>query len=169
MKAVWALVFLAVCAVLVVAFQAIHQEVNIRTMRNQISLSLEEVKTKEDEVLVSKVAMQKLSSQLATLDKQKNQLSKKMEDLVKQKETSAENLETCRTRKTEVTQEKSDRTSAIDVLRKNQNSEIQKLQEELNSWQKQVLDRDTKICLYVNKDLEEGRKLCAEINAGSKV
>lgn len=93
------MVFLAVCAVLVVAFQAIHQEVNIRTMRNQISLSLEEVKTKEDEVLVSKVAMQKLSSQLATLDKQKNQLSKKMEDLVKQKETSAENLETCRTRK----------------------------------------------------------------------
>ncbi|KAF5907706.1 nuclear receptor ROR-alpha-like, partial [Clarias magur] len=43
--------------------------------------------------------MQKLSSQLATLDKQKNELSTKMHNLVKQKETSQENLSTCQTRK----------------------------------------------------------------------
>lgn len=90
---------MAVCAVVVVSFQAIKQEVNIRKMRQLINLNTEEVKKKEDEILSSKVAMQKLSSQLVPLDKQKIQLTKKMEEVVREKEMTGQNLETCQTQK----------------------------------------------------------------------
>ncbi|MCJ8728619.1 hypothetical protein PDJAM_G00006410 [Pangasius djambal] len=168
MKVVWALIFLAVCAVLVVAFQAIQQEINIRRIRKLIILNTEDVKTKEEEILSSKEAMLKLSNQMAPLNKQKNQLINTMEELGKQKENSEQNLNTCRTQKTDVEQKKSERTSAINTLRTNQNAEIQKVQEEIQSLQKQILDRDTKICSYVDKDREEGRTLCADKMAASK-
>lgn len=99
MKSVWALVFLAVCAVLVVTYQAIQQEITIRRLKNVILLNTDEVKTMEDEILSSKSAMQKLTSQLDPLDKQQNKMTKKMEELVAQKENSEKNLNTCQMQK----------------------------------------------------------------------
>lgn len=90
---------MAVCAVVVVSFQAIKQEVNIRKMRQLINLNTEEVMKMENKILSSKVAMQKLSSQLIPLDKQKIQLTKKMEEVVREKEMTGQNLETCQTQK----------------------------------------------------------------------
>ncbi|KAB5586832.1 hypothetical protein PHYPO_G00006030 [Pangasianodon hypophthalmus] len=168
MKVVWALIFLAGCALLVVAFQAMQQEIDIHRMRKLIILNTEDVKTKEDEILSSKGAMQKLTKELVPLDNQKNQLTKKMEELGKQKESSEQNLNTCRTQKTDAEQKKTERTSAINTLKTNQNAEIQKVQEEIQSLQKQILDRDTKICSYVDKEREEGRTLCEDKMAASK-
>ncbi|KAG7336040.1 hypothetical protein KOW79_000733 [Hemibagrus wyckioides] len=162
MKPVWVLVFLAVCSVVVVSFQAIQQEINIRKMRQLINLNTQEVKTKEDEILISKAAMQKLSSQLVPLDKQKIQLTKKMDELVRERETSGQNLETCQTQKKESEEQKAVKSSEFDALRTNHNAEIQKVQEEVQSLQKQILERDTKICLYVDKDREEARALCKD-------
>ncbi|KAK3572084.1 hypothetical protein QTP86_022315 [Hemibagrus guttatus] len=162
MKSVWVLVFLAVCAVVVVSFQAIQQEINIRRMGKQILLNTQEVKTMEDEIMKSKVTMQKLSSQLIPLDRQKIQLTKKMEELVREKEMSVQNLDTCQTQKIESEQKKSVKSSEFDALRTNLNAQIQKVQEEVQSLQKQILERDTKICLYVDKDREQGRALCKD-------
>lgn len=39
----------------------------------------------------------------------------------------------------------------------NQNNEIQKVQEEIQNLQKQILDRDTKICTVADIKQEEGR------------
>ncbi|TSK34834.1 Phosphatidylinositol 4-phosphate 5-kinase type-1 alpha [Bagarius yarrelli] len=159
MKAVWGLVFLAVCAVAVVAFQAIQQEISIRKMRNLLILNTQEVKIKEDEIRNSKVEMQKLSNQLVPLDKQKLELTKKMGELVKEKEISEQNLNTCQTKKTEGEQQKSKGLSVIEFLQANHKTQVQTLQEEIQSLQKQILDRDTKICGYVDKEQEEGRML----------
>lgn len=84
---------------LVVAFQALQQELNIRKLRKVIAFNIENVKTMEDEILSSKAAMQKLSSQLEPLDKQKIQLTKKMEELATQKQNAEQNLRTCQTQK----------------------------------------------------------------------
>ncbi|KAK2854858.1 hypothetical protein Q7C36_006727 [Tachysurus vachellii] len=162
MKSVWALVFLATCALVVVSFQAIQQEINIRKMRNMMLSNAQEVKKNEDAILSSKTELQKLSVQLVPLDKEKIQLSKKLEDLVKEKEISEQNMNTCQTQKQEAEQHRSEKTVEADAQKTNQNGEIQKVQEEVQSLQKQILDRDTKICLYVDKDREEGRALCVD-------
>lgn len=99
MKAAWALVFFAVCTLLVVAFQAIKQELNIRKMKKAIILNADEVKAKEEEILSSKAVIQKLSNEMDPLDKQKIQLKKNMEELVKQKENNEKNLNTCQMQK----------------------------------------------------------------------
>lgn len=93
------MVFLAVCAVLFVTFQAIKQEINIHRMRNTILSNIEEVKTKEDDILSSKAIMQKLSNQLTPLDKEKITLTKQMQELAAQKETTEKNLNTCQLKK----------------------------------------------------------------------
>lgn len=99
MKSVWALVFLAMCALVVVSFQAIQQEINIRKMENIILSNTQEVKKNEDAILRSKTELQKLSAQLVPLDKEKIQLTKQLEDLVKEKEISEQNMNTCQTQK----------------------------------------------------------------------
>lgn len=99
MKSVWTLVLLAVCAVMVVAFHTIKQEMNIHRMRNLIVLNTEEVKTMENEIMSSKLTMQKLSSQLAPLDEQKKQLIKSMEEQTREKENSEKSLNTCQIEK----------------------------------------------------------------------
>lgn len=53
------------------------------------------MKTKEDEILNCKMTLQKLSGQQVSLDKQKNQLTKNVEELVRQKENSEQNLNSC--------------------------------------------------------------------------
>ncbi|GAA6110955.1 uncharacterized protein si:dkey-87o1.2 [Tachysurus ichikawai] len=162
MKSVWALVFLAMCALVVVSFQAIQQEINIRKMENIILSNTQEVKKNEDAILRSKTELQKLSAQLVPLDKEKIQLTKQLEDLVKEKEISEQNMNTCQTQKQEADQQRSDKTAENDAQKTNQNAEIQKVQEEVESWKKQILDRDTKICLHVDKEREEGRALCVD-------
>lgn len=82
-----------------VAFQAVQQEMNITRMRKEIVLNTQDVKKKEEEIISSKMAMQKLSSELSPLDQQKNELTKQKEDLVKDKETSEQNINTCQTEK----------------------------------------------------------------------
>ncbi|XP_047666622.1 uncharacterized protein si:dkey-87o1.2 [Tachysurus fulvidraco] len=162
MKSVWALVFLATCALVAVSFQAIQQEINIRKMRNIILSNIQEVKKKEDAILSSKTELQKLSVQLVPLDKEKIQLTKKLEDLVKEKEISEQNMNTCQTQKKEADQQRSQKTAETDAQKTNQNAEIQKVQEEVEHLKKQILDRDTKICVYVDKERVEGRALCVD-------
>lgn len=99
MKSVWALVFLAVCALLFVTFQAIQQEIKIRKMGKVILSNTEEVKAKEYEILNFKGTLQKLSSQLTPLDKQNKQLTQKMQELRTQKENAEQNLNTCQVQK----------------------------------------------------------------------
>ncbi|KAF4088202.1 hypothetical protein AMELA_G00079490 [Ameiurus melas] len=167
MKGVWTLVLLAVCAVMVVAFHAIKQEMNIHRIRKLIVLNSEEVKTMENEIMSSKLAMQKLSSQLAPLDEQKKQLIKSMEEQTRQKEISEQSLNTCQMQKSEFEQQKAEKDSAIHMLKTNQDAEIEKVQGDIQILQKQILERDTKICLYVDKTREEGRALCQDKMAAS--
>ncbi|XP_053489956.1 golgin subfamily A member 6-like protein 22 [Ictalurus furcatus] len=167
MKSVWTLVLLAVCAVMVVAFHTIKQEMNIHRMRKLIVLNTEEVKTMENEIMSSKLAMQKLSSQLAPLDEQKKQLIKSMEEQTREKENSEQSLNTCQIEKSEFEQQKSEKDSAINMLKTNLDGETEKVQEEIQLLQKQILERDTKICLYVDKAREEGRALCQDKMAAS--
>ncbi|XP_060777998.1 uncharacterized protein si:dkey-87o1.2 [Neoarius graeffei] len=169
MKAVWTLGFLAVCIVLVMAFHTIKQEMTIRKTRKQIIFNKEEVKTKEDDILKCKTTLQKLSDEQVSLDKVKYKLTKDIEELGRQTGNTEQNLNTCQTKKTGVQNQKTERASAIDALKTNQNAEILKVQEEIQSLQKQILDRDTKICQYVDKEKDGGRTLCLDKMGASNV
>ncbi|KAF7708600.1 uncharacterized protein si:dkey-87o1.2 [Silurus meridionalis] len=167
MKSVWALVFFAICAMLVVAFQAIKQERNIRRTRKEIFLNTEDVKIMEEKIVTSRMTLQKLSKELDPLDKQHKQLTKMMDMTIKKTENDEQTLNSCRMKKTDVEQEKSELSSSVDILRTSQNVEMQQMQEEIQRLKQQILGRDSMICTYVDTKQEKGRKLCADIKAAS--
>ncbi|KAI5618158.1 hypothetical protein C0J50_22140, partial [Silurus asotus] len=155
MKAVWALVFFTICAMLLVAFQAIKQERNIRRTRKEIFQNTEHVKLMEEQIVTSKLTLKELSKELDPLDKQQKQLTKMMDMAIKKTEKSEQTLNSCRMKKTDVEQEKSEISSSFDILKTSQNVEMQRMQEQIQRLTQQILERDSMICTYVDTQQEK--------------
>ncbi|KAI4877330.1 hypothetical protein NFI96_017304 [Prochilodus magdalenae] len=181
MKAVLAVGFLGVCVLVAVVYQAFQQEFNIRTLKSQIASTTEQVKSKEDEIVKAKLKIQQVNDELMPLNKQRDELVKKKNELQKAKGDSEKALGTCQTQKvlnphivnymvlddpshrqfeTDSGKKKTDATAALEKIKADQVAEEQKIQEELQNLQKQILERDVKICEFVDEGKEEGRKLC---------
>lgn len=165
MRAVLGLIFLAVCVLVAVAYQAFQQEINIRNLRSQIDLTTEQVRIKEDEIVQAKLKIQQITDQLAPFKKQKDELVKKKTGLKKAREDSEKGLGICQKQKADSEKKKIESTAALQKLKVDHNNEEQKVQEEMKTLQKQIFDRDAQICKFVDETKEEGRKLCAENKA----
>uniref|UniRef100_A0A8B9KXJ2 Si:dkey-87o1.2 n=1 Tax=Astyanax mexicanus TaxID=7994 RepID=A0A8B9KXJ2_ASTMX len=162
MRAVLGLVFLAVCVLVAVAYQAFQQEINIRNLRSQIDLTTEQVRVKEDEIVQVKLKIQQINDQLAPFKKEKDELVKKKTELKKTKEDTEKGLDTCQKQKADSEKKKIESTAALQKLKVDHSNEEQKFQEEVKTLQKQIFDRDAQLCKFVDENKQEGKKLCAE-------
>ncbi|KAF4103496.1 structural maintenance of chromosomes protein 2 [Onychostoma macrolepis] len=161
MRAVSAMVFLALCALLVIIYQAVQQELNIRNMNKRITVSSQQVKLKEDGILAAKTKVEELNKQLNPLITQRDQLKKQKDDIKKGNANSEKELGTCQAEKGKLEKQKNEAKDSLQKLKDDQEAERKKSEEEIEGLKQQVLERDLKICKFVDITLDEPKKLCA--------
>lgn len=155
------MVFLALCALLVIIYQAVQQELNIRNMKTRIALSGQQVKLKEDGILVAKTKVEEINKQLNPLITQRDQLKKQKDDIKKGNANSEKELGTCQAEKGKLEKQKNEAKDSVQKLKDDQEAERKKSEGEIEGLKHQVLERDLKICKYVDITLDEPKKLCA--------
>lgn len=93
------MIFLAVCALMVIVYQAIQQELNIRNQKTNIGVSNEQVKLKEEGIVSVKMQIDDMNKKIAPLAAQRDQLKKQKEDQKKIFAQSEKDLSTCKSEK----------------------------------------------------------------------
>ncbi len=93
------MVFLALCALLVIVYQAVQQELNIRNLKTRIAVSGQQVKLKEDGILGAKTKVEEMNKSLNPLITQRDQLKKQKDDIKKGNAISEKELGTCQAEK----------------------------------------------------------------------
>ncbi|XP_067305257.1 uncharacterized protein si:dkey-87o1.2 [Pseudorasbora parva] len=161
MRGLSAMVFLALCALLIIIYQAVQQELNIRNLKTRIVVSSEQVKLKEDGIMEAKTKVEELNKKLNALNTQRDQLKKQMEDIKKGTSDSEKELGTCKTETGTLEKKSNDAKEALKKLKGDQEAEKKKAQDEILGLKKSILERDVKICKFVDVANEEAKKLCA--------
>uniref|UniRef100_A0A673JL59 Si:dkey-87o1.2 n=1 Tax=Sinocyclocheilus rhinocerous TaxID=307959 RepID=A0A673JL59_9TELE len=155
MRAISAMVFLALCALLVIIYQAVQQELNIRNLKARIIVSGEQVKLKEDGIMAAKVKVEEMNKQLNPLITQRDQLKKQKDDIKKGNADSEKELGTCNAEKGKLEKTSKEAKDALQKLKEDQEVERKKSEEEIEGLKRQVLERDLRICKYVDVSLDE--------------
>ncbi|XP_073703774.1 uncharacterized protein [Garra rufa] len=161
MRAISGIVFLAFCALLVIIYQAIQQELNIRNLKTRIAISGEQVKLKEDGIVAAKTKVEEFNKKLNPLITKRDLLKKQKDDTKKSNVDSEKELGTCRAEKGKLEKQSSDAKDALQKIKDDQEAERKKAEGEIEGLKQQVLERDLKICKFVDVTLDEPKKLCA--------
>ncbi|KAG1940060.1 hypothetical protein F2P79_016841 [Pimephales promelas] len=161
MRGMSVMVFLALCALLIITYQAIQQELNIRNLQTRIVVSGEQVKFKEDGIMSAKTKVDEITKNLSALTTQRDQLKKQRDDLKKTSTASEKELGTCKTDKGALEKKSNEAKEALNKLKGDQEAEKKKAEEEIQGLKKSILERDLKICKFVDVNMDEAKKLCA--------
>ncbi|CAM4698144.1 unnamed protein product [Leuciscus chuanchicus] len=161
MRGMTAMVFLAMCALLIITYQAVQQELNMRNLQTRIVVSSEQVKFKEDGIMSAKTKVEEISKKLSALITQRDQLKKQRDDSKKSTDASEKELGTCKTEKDTLEKKSKEAKEALNKLKGDQDAEKKKAEEEIQGLKKSILERDLKICKFVDVTMEETKKLCA--------
>ncbi|XP_056619179.1 uncharacterized protein si:dkey-87o1.2 isoform X2 [Triplophysa dalaica] len=161
MRAVSAMIFLAVCALMVIVYQAIQQELNIRNQKTSIVVSNEQVKLKEDGIVSVKMQIDDMNKKIAPLAAQRDQLKKQKEDQKKLFAQSEKDLGTCKSEKDNLEKKRTEASNILQKIKEGHEAEWKKAEQEIEDLKHKILDRDLKICEFVDLKVEETRMLCA--------
>ncbi|XP_051575675.1 myosin heavy chain, muscle-like [Myxocyprinus asiaticus] len=161
MRAMSAIIFMAICALLVVIYQAVQQELNIRNLKKRIAVTTEQVKIKEDGIVAAKMKVDELSKTISPVSTQRDQLKRQKEDHKKQTADSEKELAACQAEKSKLDKQNEEAKEALVKIKEGQEEERRKAEEEIEGLKKQILGRDLKICQFVDMTIETARKLCA--------
>lgn len=99
MRAVSALVFLSVGVMVVLMYQAVHQELTLRGLKARTLESSSQVKQKENDIVQVKMKIQKLNGELEPINTKRDELTKKKEESAKATGEADKSLKTCQTEK----------------------------------------------------------------------
>lgn len=161
MRAISAVLFLALCALLVIIYQAVQQELHIRNLKTRIAVSDNQVKLKEDGILGAKTKLEEMNKSLNPLITQRDQLKKQKDDIKTGNANSEKELGTCQAEKGKLEKQSTETKDSLQKLKENQEAEGKKAEEEIEGLKQQILQRDLKICKFVDTALDEAKKLCA--------
>uniref|UniRef100_A0AAY4ADK6 Uncharacterized protein n=1 Tax=Denticeps clupeoides TaxID=299321 RepID=A0AAY4ADK6_9TELE len=165
MRVVSAVIFLCMCVLLFLVYQAVVQELGIHSANLRFAEAKENVKRKEDEIVSIKMKIQDLNGDLMPLNKQHEEISKKVEEVKQATEDAKKSLETCNKQKEDSTKKKSEVFEVIKKMKESQEAEQKKFQDEIQGLKQQILERDKKLCTFLDPQYEEGKKLCDATNA----
>uniref|UniRef100_A0A9J8BB89 Si:dkey-87o1.2 n=1 Tax=Cyprinus carpio carpio TaxID=630221 RepID=A0A9J8BB89_CYPCA len=190
MRAISAVLFLALCALLVIIYQAVQQELHIRSLKTRIAVSDNQVKLKEDGILGAKTKLEEMNKSLNPLITQRDQLKKQKDDIKTGNANSEKELGTCQAEKGKLEKQSTETKDSLQKLKgkyelllllgfdwnedvwilmlnavifvscccaENQEAEGKKAEEEIEGLKQQILQRDLKICKFVDTALDEAK------------
>lgn len=160
MRAISALVFLAVALLLVMAYQAAKQELAIRLYMTRLNRAKKLVQFNEKEIVAAKVKLDSLNNNLNSLKTNQDDLMTQMHVAEKQKADGENTLKTCKEAKDAKENKKTEITDTVNKMKETQEAERAKAQLEVQNLKQQILDRDKAVCAFLDTQFEEGRKLC---------
>ncbi|XP_056458697.1 uncharacterized protein si:dkey-87o1.2 [Gadus chalcogrammus] len=161
MKIVPVMAFLSLSVMVVMIYQAVRQELELRSLKARMLETSAELKQKEHSIIQEKNTIQDLNKLLDPLTKQKDQLNKNKLDLSRSVAQMTNSLVICNTDKEVAERNKADGTKALAEVNASHQAEKNKAEEQIKILQLQILDRDKAICTFVDETKEEGRKLCS--------
>ncbi|XP_051577855.1 uncharacterized protein si:dkey-87o1.2 isoform X2 [Myxocyprinus asiaticus] len=161
MRAISAMIFVAICALLVIIYHAVKQDLNIRNLKMRIAVSTEQVKMKEDGIVAAKMKVDEINKKISPVSTQRDQLKKQKEDYKRNTANSEKELSSCQAEKSKLDKQNNEAKEALIKIKEGQEAERKKAVEEVEGLKKQILDRDLKICQFVDMNVEAARKLCS--------
>uniref|UniRef100_A0A8C9S9J2 Si:dkey-87o1.2 n=1 Tax=Scleropages formosus TaxID=113540 RepID=A0A8C9S9J2_SCLFO len=152
-RAATGVVFICFCLLAFFIFQAFQKEQALRAIKAKVRTAAEEVQKKEAEIVQAKLRIQELNAILLPSNTKRDGLLQKRDELSKSIKAVAKDLETCRTQKVQIYHSLWKTVSdAIDAAKEKISTEDQ-----IRQLKHQILDRDKKVCQFVDKNQEEGR------------
>lgn len=99
MKLPVVLVCLSVAVMVVMIFQAVRQELDLRNLKTRMVQNAAEVKRKEEAIVQVKTKIQQLKSTLTNVNTKMDELKKKKADTIKSSDQFGKTLQTCNSEK----------------------------------------------------------------------
>lgn len=99
MKFAIALLGLSAAVMVVMIFQAVAQEMKLRTLKTQMSENTKETETKEKAIVTIKKKVNELKKKMESANTKLEELKKKKGELEQSKKDSETNLQNCKTEK----------------------------------------------------------------------
>ncbi|KAI1885964.1 hypothetical protein AGOR_G00209170 [Albula goreensis] len=165
MRALSALVLLFLGVLVVFAYQAIKQELVIRELKDHIDMATTQVRRDEDGIIQAKLKIQEVNTLLTPVNQKKAELTKKKQDGSAAAALVLKSLQDCQSQKTEAETKMNADFETLQNLKAQQGSEKVEADDEIKGLKQQILDRDSKICEFVDMTNAEGRKLCGVAEA----
>ncbi|XP_034554054.1 uncharacterized protein si:dkey-87o1.2 [Notolabrus celidotus] len=160
MKIAGVLAIVSLVVMVVIIFQAVHQELQMRNAKLRVVENSEEVKRKEEAILEVKTKLKTLKQSMKDVNGKMEELKKKKEDLILATNNFGQSLQTCNNEKTDIVKKKIDLTKVVSELKAGHEDSKKKAEVEIQSLKQQILDRDKAICAFADTTKEEARKLC---------
>ncbi|CAL8247219.1 unnamed protein product [Lota lota] len=161
MKIVPVMAFLSVSVMVVMIYQAVRQELELRSLKSRMLETSTELKQKEHSIIEEKNKIQDLNKQLEPLNKQKDELNKKKLDISRSVQQMTDSLLICNTDKEVTEKKKAETTKALAEVQAGHEEAKKRAEQEIQTLKLHILDRDKAICTFLDETKEEGRKLCS--------
>ncbi|XP_054478047.1 uncharacterized protein si:dkey-87o1.2 [Anoplopoma fimbria] len=154
------LVGLGLAVMVVMIFQAVRQEIHLRSLKTGITEKSTEVKRKEQSIIDLRVKLQEMKATMVSVKSmtEKLKISKTAIDISAQEHTTT--LQTCIKKKADVQKRKANEGETILKLTTEHTSFKENAEGDIQNLKKQILERDQAICVFVDTTKEEARKLC---------
>ncbi|XP_040899305.1 uncharacterized protein si:dkey-87o1.2 [Toxotes jaculatrix] len=160
MKPAVVLVGLSVAVMAVMVFQAVRQELNLRSLRTRMVENSAAVKRKEEAIIEVKNKIQTLKTTLASVNAKMDELKTKKADTEKATQELDASLQTCNSEKAATEKKKTEVAEALTKLKADHEEAKNKAEADIQGLKQQILDRDKAICAFADTTKEEARKLC---------